>query len=209
MKTDLEQDLETCSAVIAASHAGFFTAGQAIAGACDRHTGFIDALHKVLRGSVSIAYLRRLERCGRGELIPDLVICVGPAQTWLEKLSVQDQKEAIKGIPWPVGEDDTDTRIKLVSDLSYSDGKACFSGGVIAAPSTIRVKALVLMAAAQSAVDTRRRFFTNLDAKDRKHRAKMSKLGVAVYATYITCNGVKLTEDELTFLCSEMDRMKS
>lgn len=202
----LDQDIESCSSVIAATHKGFTASGRLIADACDRHPGFIDALHKALRGSVSVTYLRRLERCGRGELIPELVVCVGPAQAWLEKLSVQDQKKAIKGIAWPVGGDDSDTRIKLVSDMSYDEAKACFWGGVIGSPDTIRIKAQAIMERNQALDDARNQHYAKYEKQHRKSIEKVTKIGIVIKKEYIIWNGTKLTTDDLSAMITEAER---
>jgi hypothetical protein len=206
--TTIEQDAEKCSQIIAATHASFQEAGRAIAESCDRHTGFIDYLHKVLRGSVSVSYLRRLERCGRGELIPEFVVCVGPAQHWVEKLSIRDQKTALTGVAWPVGDDDSDTRIKLVSDMTYDEAKACFCGGTIGSPETIRVKILALMEAAQRTQHDRVKWIEKREKQHVKAIAKVKNAGISIYCTYIVWNGVRITEDELNCITHEMDRMK-
>jgi hypothetical protein len=136
----IESDLDLAANAVSGIIGSVESAAKLMAELCRRHAGFISELHKRLKMQVSVAYLRRLERCGNGELHPALCLCVGPGQPFIEKLSRADQERVVNGVAWPDG--DTH-RIRPLSELDYHEAKAAFFGGAVADPETItrRIKA--------------------------------------------------------------------
>ena len=102
--SDIDQDLAMVAEAVSSIIGSVEQAARVMAQACRRHPGFLSALHKKLKMQVSIAYLRRLERCGNGELHPELCLYIGQVQPFIEKLSLADQTRVIGGIAWPEGD---------------------------------------------------------------------------------------------------------
>lgn len=177
--TTIDGDLEAAEAAISGVIGSTYEAGKIVAEMCRRHNGFIAALHERLRGAISVAYLRRLERCGNREIHPRLVACVGEAQVWVEKLSYQDQETVVtRGVRWPL--ENGDHRIMQLSDLSYNDAKALFYGGVINSDETVIIRVRKWQQEREAKHRAKRAGWEAYKTEEREHMAWMESHGVTV-----------------------------
>jgi hypothetical protein len=179
----MESDLEAAEQAIAGIITSIETSGKLLADLSRKHEGFLVALHKRLKQSVSIGYLRRLVRCGNGELHPKLCLTVGPGHPFLETLSRQEQDQIIDGVRWPLG--NGDHRIRPLSELSYDEAKALCYGGSLADEETIirRMK---------SYAEQRRAACRKIDRLRRECESDMSKQ-VALVESY----GIEVVGDDI------------
>jgi hypothetical protein len=194
----LEKDLQTAKNALSAVFDNIKETSETIAELSAIHDRFVNKLFLEMRGAVSLAFLRRLERCGKGEIIPELVVCIGNAQPFVEKLSVKDQKIAlITGIKWPEG--DGDHRMRTAGELSYHEAKAAFFGGCIADPETV-AKRISIRAAEEARA--RKIYLETADERERDDAAfirKMASAGIKVTPNkkHILFGGLKVRVEDV------------
>jgi hypothetical protein len=195
----LSEDIKAVTSAISLSVESAFETGCLIAQACDRHKNFIDQVRMHMKGAISIAYLRRLEKVGRLQLHPSFVVGCCSAISFIERLSYKDQEVlATKGIKFPVGENDH--IIKFAPDLSYQDAKAALHGGIIAQFEVIRSRV------GEMAKNQQERYKTFIEGQEESSRErqgkarKVEKLGITCKGNTITINakpGTKIKADDL------------
>lgn len=126
----IDTDLESCVNAIGGLISGISEAGKAIAEACKRHPDFIRQLKKRMGTSVSIGYLRRLERLGLGEVCEQVALGSVPHINLVEKLPLADQLSVIaRGVKMPAT--GSDHRMVPLACLSYEEAASAMRGGVI------------------------------------------------------------------------------
>ena len=134
----IEEELSKCAALVASFIGDIKAAGEAIARACDSYDHFLRELKNKLGSNVTITYLRRLERLGRGEICEQIAIGAVPHISFVEKLPRTQQIEVIKnGVKFPEGLGDH--RFLRLEVMDYYQAKAAFKGKVIRSLDEIRV----------------------------------------------------------------------
>ncbi len=131
MGESLETDIKSCVEIIARIDSTIIDAGRAIAEACDRHRGFLRLLSERLTG-VSMTFLRRLERVGRGSLDPRIALGIEHG-ILAERLPMAEQCRIIdEGVEVAIGERGSDSMKLKLAQMDANTAGRVMRNGVIA-----------------------------------------------------------------------------
>lgn len=138
MLDDIETSIDECANALAAAMFNVQLAAKTLAKACNTHgdSVVLEALKNRMRGRMTLKFLVRLLRLGRGEVVEDVVMGNIPHVAWVENLPASAQAKVIaEGVKFPAH--DGSHRIVTLANMSFPEAKAAFQGRDVASVEVI------------------------------------------------------------------------
>jgi hypothetical protein len=197
----LKNDIRECLAALQNINDSLIACGKVIATACERNPFFLSRLHEAAGGTISLAFLGRIERVGRGVIDPRLVQGLRNG-ILAERLPLPEQTRIIdKGVEVATGERGEKVEILRLEEMDQATAVRVLVNGTIADIKTQR--------ASIASQDDMRNRIQRADGADENIRKVLQKLHIEIdkKKSQVTfTQKVTLKATQLRMLLAELER---